>query len=173
MNNSIILKCIYNLLEGIKKYYKNSSLHAFFCKVDGFFANAGLNSAFTKIFTTPLSCKALENCTLYKLYDRLEIKFRNSNEAIVKWIINSTFFDVMMSLMVKLEKCPFKIIGIFGVSFMLSNIVFQLYLHRLNYTLIIKVILLIGFFVLSQVKISFRRAIRDSFFIKLAAKILQ
>ena len=173
MSNSTILNNLSKSFKYFENFYENSNFNKLFLRIDKHFANWSINSNFARIFLRQYYCSNyIKNSKLYLFITTIKSQIRSNNIIYVKYILNSNFFGLILSTLSKFEKYPFKIIGLFGSSFLITNIIIQLLLKGYSTNIIIKLFLLCGFIVLCMVNISFKKALHGSYFLKNIKKFI-
>lgn len=170
MNNSWIINLLDRFFSFLEKTYDNSIIHKLFLKIDVILVKFSKESGILKIIYKHHDNAALNDSFIYSVTSKIRNKFHNKNEIFVKWILNSKLFGLIFSILPKFERSPFRIIGLFCSTFLLTTIILGfLFLGNVKY-LLIKILLLGCFIILSMINISFRRAFRDSFIINFIRK---
>lgn len=174
MYNSSILTWIESLLLFFGNAYRESVFNRLFLSCDSLLKKAALNSRIVSLFIIKRGKKFIETSMVYGVIDGILKIAAKTGKVLGAWTLESKTVRMVENIISYTLKNVYRILGIFAVSFLVTNISFGLILHRESRNvLIFKLLLLIISLIAARITADFGKTLRDSKFYEIFQWIIE
>lgn len=165
MYNSLILSWFHKFLKFLANAYKESLFNKWYTRIDAFIKKAVLNSSIIGLFITKKGKGFFERSKAYSIISGILNFAAKHGKVLGSWTKESKIVKTAEITVNQTFNQPFRIIGVFAVSFLAANISYGLILHRESKTrLILELLLLIMSLFVVNITSNFRKTLENSRF---------